>query len=320
MDQRRVIALPAAAVHATLGSTEDGLDASEALSRLRAEGPNEIPRLRRRSVALRALAQVTHLMAVLLWAAGALAFVSRMPELGWAIFAVVILNGAFGFWQEHRAERALEALEALVPARAHVLRDGHVHEIAVREVVVGDVLILEEGDRVPADARIVSAALFRLDVSLLTGESLAVERDVAPCHVERPIGEARCVAPAGATVATGRARAVVFATGAATELGRIARLATATRRAPSTLEVQVARVVRVVTAIAITMGAAVFALLHLLGAEGGESLLFAIGIIVANVPEGLLPTITITLAANVSAWRAGACSSRGFPPSRRSAR
>jgi Ca2+-transporting ATPase len=89
MDQRQVVALPAAAVHAALGSTEDGLDAFEATSRLRAQGPNEIPRLRRRGVALRALAQVTHLMALLLWAAGALAFVSGMPELGWAIFAVV---------------------------------------------------------------------------------------------------------------------------------------------------------------------------------------------------------------------------------------
>jgi Ca2+-transporting ATPase len=248
MDQTQVVALPAAAVHAALGSTGGGLDASEAMSRLRAQGPNEIPKLRRRGVALQALAQVTHLMALLLWGAGALAFVSGMPELGWAIFAVVILNGAFGFWQEHRAERALQALEALVPARARVLREGHLHEIAVRDVVVGDVLVLEEGDRVPADARIVSAALFRLDVSLLTGESLPVDRDATPCDVERPVGEARCVAPAGATVATGRARAVVFAIGAATELGRIARLATATRRAPSTLEMQVARVVRVVTA------------------------------------------------------------------------
>ncbi|WP_242343779.1 cation-translocating P-type ATPase [Anaeromyxobacter terrae] len=211
----------------------------------------------------------------------------------------MLVNGAFGAWQEHRAERALEALESLVPRRARVVRAGAPVEIPAAAVVPGDVLVLEEGDRVAADARVLSATLLRLDVSLLTGESLPVERDARPCPPGQAIADATCLAPAGATVASGRARALVFATGPGTELGRLARLATATRRQPSTLEVQVARLVRVVTVIAVGMGGAVFALLALLGAAPGESLLFAIGILVANVPEGLLPTITVTLATNV---------------------
>ncbi|ABC82029.1 cation-translocating P-type ATPase [Anaeromyxobacter dehalogenans] len=299
MDRREVAALPIASVHAALGSAPDGLDPAEAARRLREAGPNALPRRRRRPALRRALAQIAHPMALLLWAAGALALVSRMPQLAWAVFLVIALNGVFGFWQERRAEHALEALEALVPARARLVRGGHLLEVDAREVVVGDVLALEEGDRVPADARLVEAALFRLDVSLLTGESLPVDRDPRPRVGELAAAALPCLALAGATVATGRARAVVFATGAATELGRVARLATTSPRAPSTLELQVGGVVRLVTAIAVGMGVGVFVLLRLLGAGLEESLLFAIGILVANVPEGLLPTITVTLAANV---------------------
>lgn len=299
MDPREIAALPIASVHAALGSAPDGLDAPEAARRLREAGPNALPRRRRRPALRRALAQLTHPMALLLWAAGGLALVSGMPQLAWAVLLVVVLNGAFGFWQERRAERALEALEALVPARARVLRAGHVLELDARDVVAGDVLALEEGDRVPADARLVEAALFRLDVSLLTGESLPVDRDPRPCGGALAAAALPCLAPAGATVAAGRARAVVFATGDATELGRLARLATAAPRAPSTLELQVGGVVRAVTVIAVAMGVGVFGLLRLLGVGIAESLLFAIGILVANVPEGLLPAITLTLAANV---------------------
>jgi Ca2+-transporting ATPase len=299
MDAGTLAALSPAEAAAALGSGDDGLAPEEAARRLRALGPNEMPPARRRPVALRVLAQLTHFMALLLWAAGALSFVAGMPQLGWAIFAVVLVNGAFGGWQEHRAERALAALEALVPRRARVLRGGRAVELPAAAVVPGDVLLLDEGDRVAADVRLLSATLLRLDVSLLTGESLPVERDARPCPPGRAVADTPCLAPAGATVATGFASGLAFATGPGTELGRLARLATATRRQPSTLEVQVARIVRVVTALAVGMGGGVFVLMALLGARSRESFVFAIGILVANVPEGLLPAITVTLAANV---------------------
>ncbi len=294
-----ITAIPAGEVAAALGSALEGLDQREAATRLRAAGPNELPRAPRRHALARFLAQLTHFMALLLWAAAGLAFAAAMPQLGWAIAAVVVLNGAFGFWQEHRAERALAALESLLPRRARALRGGVVLDLTIRELVPGDVVLLEAGDRVPADVRVVAATLLRLDLSLLTGESLAADRDAEPCAPEVPLARARCVAPAGATVASGRARGVVFATGPATELGRVARLSTATRRAPSTLEERISGVVRILTAVAVAMGVVVVLLMQLLGAGAGESLLFGIGIIVANVPEGLLPTVTVTLAANV---------------------
>jgi Ca2+-transporting ATPase len=297
MEGRAIAPLGVEEALRALGAGPEGLDDAEARARLAEHGPNELPPPPRPNALRRFAAQVTHFMALLLWAAAALSFVARMPELGWAIVGVVVLNGAFGFWQESRAERALDALDALVPRRTRVLRGGREVEVPAREVVPGDLLLLEEGDRVPADARVVRAERLRLDLSLLTGESSPVERDAGPDAAGGAAG-ARCLAPSGATVVEGRGRAVVHATGAATELGRIAGLATAVRRVPSTLETEVHRLVRIVTVLAVGMGAGVFALVHGLGASASEAALFAIGIAVANVPEGLLPAITVTLAVN----------------------
>jgi Ca2+-transporting ATPase len=189
-------------------------------------------------------------------------------------------------------------------------------------VVRGDVVQLEEGDRIPADARLVAAESLYVDISVLTGESLPVARDAHPVRIreamalrsgkslprqgEYPLQESLNPAEianlvlAGATVSTGRAMAVVYATGAQTEFGQVAHLTTTVKREPSTLEVQVAHIVRLITAIAVGMGITVFLLSHwLIGMEMGESFIFAIGIIVANVPEGLLPTVTLALALGV---------------------
>jgi Ca2+-transporting ATPase len=292
-----IAALAADEALRALGGAPGGLGDDEVRARLAAHGANELPPPARAHPLRRFAAQVSHFMALLLWAAAALSFVARMPELGWAIAAVVLLNGAFGFWQERRAERAIEALDAMVPRRARVVRGGRERDVPARELVPGDVLVLEEGDRVAADARVIRAERLRLDLSLLTGESAAVERTAAADPAAGTV-EARCLAPCGATVVEGRGHAVVHATGAATELGRIARLATAVRRVPSDLEVEVQRLVRIVTILAVAMGAAVFGLVHWLGASPAEAALFAIGIAVANVPEGLLPAITVTLAVN----------------------
>jgi Ca2+-transporting ATPase len=297
VEGRAIAALEADGALGALGVDAGGLGADEVRARLEAHGPNELPRPARAHPLRRFAAQITHFMALLLWGAAALSFVARMPELGWAIAAVVLLNGAFGFWQEHRAERAVEALDAMVPRRARVRRGGREQEVPVRDLVPGDVLVLEEGDRVPADARVIRAERLRLDLSLLTGESAPVDRGPAAAP-GAAVAEARNLAPCGATVVEGRGRAVVYATGAATELGRIAGLALGVQRGTSTLEVEVHRLVRIVTILALGMGAAVFLLVQGLGAGLAEAALFAIGIAVANVPEGLLPAITVTLAVN----------------------
>jgi Ca2+-transporting ATPase len=299
VEGKAIAPLGVEAVFLALRTRPSGLAADEARARLAEHGPNALPPPRRTPALLRLAAQLTHFMALLLWGAGALSFVAGMPELGWAILAVVLLNGTLGFWQEHRADRALDALEALVPRRVRALRGGREVDVAAEGIVPGDVVVLEEGDRIPADTRLVGAERLRLDLSLLTGESAPAERSAGPDRSGRGPADATCLLPAGATVLEGRGRAVVYATGRATELGRISSLATATVRVQSTLEREVHRLVRIVTLIALAMGGAVFALVRVLGAGAYESALFAVGIVVANVPEGLLPAITITLAVNV---------------------
>jgi potassium/sodium efflux P-type ATPase len=314
--------LPVEAVYESVASAATGLAAAEALSRLAQFGANELPEPAHRPLWLRFADQLTHFMALLLWVAGVLAFISRTPELGWAIWAVIWINAIFSFWQEFQAEQALAALKKVLPMQVKVLRDGELKQIPARELVRGDVMQLEAGDRVSADARLVSAESLYLDVSVMTGESLAVARNAHPVRLreaapirggkpllrsgEQPLqeqvhpSEIANLVLAGSTVSAGRAIAVVYATGAQTEFGQVAHLTTVVKREPSTLEVQITRIVRIITVIAVSMGIIVFLLAYfLVGIEVKESFIFAIGIIVALVPEGLLPTVTLSLAIGV---------------------
>jgi magnesium-transporting ATPase (P-type) len=289
------------AVYETLTTSPEGLSSQEAESRLHHYGYNELPEPAHRPLLLRFIDQLTHFMALLLWVAGILAFISGTPQLGWAIWAVIWINAIFSFSQEFQAERALSALKKVLPTQVKVYRDGSIKQILARELVPGDVMQLEEGDRISADARLVSAQSLSVDVSVLTGESLPVVRHSEPVLNEhlRPAEVANLVF-AGSTVASGRGVAVISATGSQTEFGHVAHLTTVVKREPSTLEVQIARIVRVITAIALCMGTSIFLLTNLVvGMELKESFIFAIGIIVALVPEGLLPTVTLCLAIAV---------------------
>ncbi len=315
-------ALPVAAVYESLDSADSGLSEDESIRRLQQFGANELPEPVQRPLWLRFADQLTHFMALLLWVAGILAFISRTPELGWAIWAVIWINAIFSFWQEFQAEQALAALKKVLPMQVKVMRGSQLQQIPARELVRGDVMQLEEGDRISADARLVTAESLSIDVSVMTGESLPVARNAYPVRMretvsvrggntllrqgEQPLqervnpAEIANLVLAGSTVAAGRAVAVVYATGAQTEFGQVAHLTTVVKREPSTLEVQIARIVRMITAIAVSMGVLVFLLAYFfVGIEVKESFIFAIGIIVALVPEGLLPTVTLSLAIGV---------------------
>jgi potassium/sodium efflux P-type ATPase len=315
-------ALPIAAVYESLESAENGLSANEAFSRLQQFGANELPEPVDRPLWLKFIGQLTHLMALLLWVAGILAFISGTPELGWAVWAVVWINAVFSFWQEFQAEQALAALKKVLPMQVKVEREGQLQQIPARDLVCGDVIQLEEGDRIPADGRLVLAESLSVDLSVMTGESLPVARTaqaVCPPEIvllqngqpllhpgEQPLqvrmnpAEMTNLILAGSTVVAGRAIAVIYATGAQTEFGQVAHLTTVIKRPASSLELQIARIVRIITSIAIGMGATVFLLSYfLIGMNITESFIFAIGIIVANVPEGLLPTVTLALALGV---------------------
>ena len=150
---------------------ELGLPSSQAAARLARDGPNRLPAARRPTAARRLAGQLLHFFAVMLWVAGAFAFLAGLPELGVAIFVVIVVNAVFAFVQESRADRAAERLHSLLPRRVTVRRDGRRREIDAEEVVVGDLLALESGDRVPADAVLVVAHSLLVDTSTFTGES-----------------------------------------------------------------------------------------------------------------------------------------------------
>jgi calcium-translocating P-type ATPase len=227
---------------------------------------------------------MVHFFAVLLWSAGALAFMAGMPQLGVAIFIVVVINGIFAFAQEYRAERAAERLRDLLPRRATVLRDGTAFEVDARELVAGDVILLSPGDRISADLQVLEAHSLSIDTSTLTGESVPVS--VEPEEA----------AFAGTFVVEGEGMAVVSATGTGTRLASIAQLTRASRHPRTPLARELDRVVRTVAAIAVGLGVVFFVTALFIGAPASSGFLFAIGVTVALVPEGLLPTVTLSLA------------------------
>jgi calcium-translocating P-type ATPase len=281
-----------------LRGRRDGLSERDALRRLVVFGANELTRRGGRRWPHELLRQFTHPLALLLWGAAALALVSGTPALAAAIVAVIILNAGFAFLQEMQAERAVEALKRYLPPRAKVVRDGVQQEIDASALVPGDVLTIEEGDRISADARLLEGSL-EIDMSTLTGESLPAFRSAEFADARVPLLQARELVYSGTACTGGEARAVVFATGMSTELGRIAALTERVEREESPLERQVKRVARLIALVAVVVGAAFVPFGMLAGLPFGDAVTFSVGLLVANVPEGLLPTITLALAVGV---------------------
>jgi calcium-translocating P-type ATPase len=283
-----------------LRSRPEGLADREAARRLVAYGPNELTRRGGRRWLGELVKQFVHPLALLLWAASALAFLGVSWVLGVAIALVVVLNALFAFWQERQAERSTEALREYLPVQAAVLRDGHRQLIDARALVPGDVLLVTEGDRISADGRLFEGAL-DIDLSTLTGESQPVLR---AAHLHDPTGpllEARDLAFSGTACISGEGKALVYATGMQTELGRIAALTERVEAELSPLEREVRRVAWLITLVAVAVGLAFLPLGMLAaGLPADDAVAFAIGLIVANVPEGLLPTITLALAVAVA--------------------
>ena len=261
-----------------------GLTGAEVERRRSLDGPNLLPEPRRPSAGRRFLAELVHFFALLLWLAAGLAFVGGLPQLGIAVIMVVVLNAVFSFVQETRADRAADRLRTLLPTRVTVLRDGRLQEVVAADVVVGDTLLLSAGDRVPADSVVVDSAALRMDTSMLTGESDPL-----------PAGPNDAVL-AGTFVVEGEAEAEVTAIGRGTRLAEISSLTTLTPKPVTPLARELRRVVRLIAAIAIGVGAAFFLLSVLLGNPPSQGFVFAIGVTVALVPEALLPTVTLTLA------------------------
>ncbi|MBU3735872.1 MAG: cation-transporting P-type ATPase [Methylobacterium sp.] len=286
----------------SLGSSETGLAAEEARRRQTEFGLNRVEAVRPENLWLAFAREFTHFFALILWLAAALAFFADarapgevMATLGWAILGVVLVNGVFSFWQEYRAEQAVAALQRLLPQRVMVMRGGRLVQAGAAELVPGDVIALQEGDNVPADCRLLQAFSLRVNNATVTGESLPQGRDARPSEAEDILGS-RNVLLAGTSVVAGEGRAVVFATGMHTEFGKIAHLTQVSGEPLSPLQKEIIRLSRIVALLALLLGAAFFLIGQAMGLPFWVSLLFGIGIIVANVPEGLLPTVTLSLA------------------------
>ncbi len=253
------------------------------LSRVQ-HGPNTLPEPLRPSSLRRLVGQLIHFFALMLWVAATLAFIAGMPQLAVAIIAVLMLNAVFAFIQESRADRAAERLRSLLPTTVTVIRDGRKHLVDASDVVVGDVVALEAGDRVPADGTMLRATALTLDTSMLTGESRPTRIQV---HDE---------VFAGTFVVEGEGVSVVSAVGKDTRLATISRLTALTPKPETPLSKELRRVVRLISAIALGVGGAFFGITLLLGNPPADGFIFAVGVTVALVPEALLPTVTLTLA------------------------
>ncbi len=300
-DERQVQQLDPQEVYRYLDSRPQGLNAWEVAERLLEVGLNSVE-VRDRWKTVRSLAkQFSNFFTILLLISAIICFVAdrvqpgeNMAVLGWALFGVALLNALFSFIQEYRAERAMEALQKFLPQRVQVVRDGQTQQVFAEELVPGDVLLIAEGDRIPADARLVECRELVVNNAPLTGE--AKPQTLTAETVERRLAESNNVLFAGCAVLKGDGVGVVFATGIRTEFGKLAHLSQAIRRHPSSLERETAHMVRVLTFIAVAMGLAFFGYGVASGRSLWVNLVFMMGIIVANVPEGLLPTFTLSLA------------------------
>ena len=302
-----VYALAPPDVFPALGGSTTGLPSDVARQRLAAHGANELPVARRRPAWRQLAAQFTDLFAIVLLAASAITFLAyaleepREPgtvQLAVAIACVVLLNAAIGFAQEYSAERTAQTLQAMVPHRCRVLRDGRPAEVDVQELVRGDVVMLEAGDTVPADCRLVETHDLTVNNAAITGESEPVSRTAEADTAGDALRARNCV-HMGTDVITGMARAVVFATAQATEFGRIYRLTAAAPQQETPLQREVAWMARRVALTALAVGLLLFAVRLPTGQGTVSSFVFALGVMVALVPEGLPATLSVSLALGV---------------------
>jgi magnesium-transporting ATPase (P-type) len=282
-----------------LRSGPEGLTTREAQRRLLQYGPNSLQRRHKRRWPAELARQFTHPLALLLWLAAGLLLIVGSNIVAAAVVLIIGLNAAFSFVQELQAERAVEELAKYLPQRARVERDGAVTEVDATELAPGDIVVIQEGDRIAADLRLLSGAI-EVDMSALTGESLPALRSAATVDVNVPLLSAHELVFSGTSCTGGEARGVAFATGMATEIGRIAALSQRVKPDPSPLERQVRRVAWLIAAVSVMLALS-FIPVATLAAHLTviNSLVFAAGLLAGMVPEGLLPVITLALAVAV---------------------
>lgn len=308
MSQTRALPPPVEDIHRQplsdlfreLGCSETGLTTAEAASRLTRFGLNELRVRKETPEIVKFLREFKNFFAVLLMVGGFLALLADYLDPGqgnlyiaYALFGVVILNSCFTYLQEHQSEKIMESFQGMLPAMVVVLRNGQADQVEAKELVPGDVIILSEGDRVPADCRLTEANRLTVDLSSLTGESEPQKLDAATS--DEVLTQSRNMLFSGSLVQGGDARALVCRTGMSTEIGNIVELTKATKEVETPIRKELKYFIKIISGIAIFLGVSFFLISVATGRGELASLIFAIGIIVANVPEGLLPTVTLAL-------------------------
>ncbi len=278
-------------------SPQQGLTSAEAARRLAAHGPNELAEAPRPGLWRMLFDQFNSFIVIILIVASLLsAVLGDYLEAG-AILAIVVLNAVLGVVQEHRAEQALAALRRMAAPEAQVIRDGHRQVIPAREVVPGDIVLLEAGNYVPADLRLIETANLRIEEAALTGESAAVEKDGrVTLRQDVPLGDRLNTAFMGTLVSYGRGKGVVVSTGMHTQIGMIATMLQLVEEEPTPLQRRLDRLGKVLGWAALAVCALVLVLGWARGHEALDMFLIAVSLAVAAVPEGLPAVVTITLA------------------------
>ncbi len=277
-----------------------GLGEREATERLTRFGPNTLPAIPGPGILMRILGQLHHPLIYVLIAAGAVTAALGEYVDSAVIFGVVVVNAALGFIQETRAEAALEGLRSMVRTQAKVLRDGQQQTVLSDELVPGDLVLLEAGDKVPADLRLTRLTELRVDESALTGESIPVVKDEVVLPDGVPVADRRNMAYSGTLVTTGTGAGVVSATGTETELGEIHRLVGAAETLATPLTEKLAEFSKILTVAILVLAGATFAVGVWRGQDAGETFTAAVALAVGAIPEGLPAAVTITLAIGVA--------------------
>jgi len=290
-----------AEVYAALDTSPDGLTPDQAAQRLELYGPNLLAEPPPAPFWRKLAGALFHPMALLLWLTGGVALLNERAALGLVIWLVVLINGSLSFWREYRAGKAVNSLKHLLPAYARVVRAAQEIRIPASEIVPGDILVLAEGDNIPADARLVEEYGLRANNASLTGESLPA-RKLADASLRDDLSELERpnLLFAGTSVVSGTGRAVVYATGMLTQCGRIANLTLAVKEEPGPLQQQMAHLTRLLSIAALATGLIVFVVAFSeVSMPIHDAFILAIGILVATIPEGLTATVTLTLAMAV---------------------
>lgn len=296
-------------------SSETGLSSAEAQERLEANGKNRLEAAKGKSLIQRFLEQLADPMIIILLAAAAISGVLAVVENeGFAdviiILAVVIVNAVLGVYQESKAEKAIEALQEMSAATSKVMRDGRIQIVQSEDLVVGDVILLEAGDAVPADARILESASLQIEEAALTGESVPVTKFIDIINLREnekdvPLGDRRNMMYMGSTVVYGRGTAVVTATGMDTEMGKIADALTKAEEGQTPLQIKLDQLSKILTKLVIVICVLVFGV-QLIRAGGLDfevalnSFMIAVSLAVAAIPEGLSMVVTVVLSIGVT--------------------